>query len=141
MFAPRIVVLVPLLMVVRVLRSYAFLSAQFTVARLYEAKPFLRNSHSSLVEPQKYKLGSFVAQFPDIYPALQHLKNASRVLPLVKVDLHIKNIRNAQRKHSAQSIDTLMKALTVPITKIISSYERGIKHLHPFEACSAMLLR
>lgn len=84
-------------------------------------------------QQQAIKLGSFVARFPDIYPAVQHYKIASKSMYKVRLDKRIKNVRNAYRKHAATSIDALMKGLTVPLTKIIASYESGIKGLHPYE--------
>lgn len=79
------------------------------------------------------KTGSFLASLPDVHPSATHFRRAMRSTRDIKVDSEIKNIRNANRKHSAQVIDTLMQALTKPITEMLNTYQKQLKRLHPFE--------
>jgi hypothetical protein len=79
------------------------------------------------------KIGSFKNSFDDIFEGPIHFSRASKVLRTIHEDKTIKNVRNRYRKHSAQSLDSLMQALTVPITKIIDSYNNFRSDLHPYE--------
>lgn len=81
------------------------------------------------------KTGTYIRQWPDIFRAPTHYKRALRNLKTVSTDNSIKNARNQQRKFAAQSLDALMKGLTVPITQLITLYQFGFRTLHPFEVC------
>ena len=83
--------------------------------------------------------GAFKLYLPDIYVSKTHYKRAIKKLKDVKADSTIKNIRNQNRKLTAQSLDSLMKALTVPITESVTAYEEILKKLHPFEQTVAEL--
>jgi nucleolar GTP-binding protein len=88
---------------------------------------------------QAEKTGMYIRNWPEVYPAPTHFKRALRSLKHVSVDTSIKNIRNKERKYAAQQLDTLMKALTVPITQLITLYQFGFRTLHPFEQTVANL--
>lgn len=79
------------------------------------------------------KTGTYIRQWPDIYRAPTHFKRAQRALKQVTIDNSITNARNKERKYAAQQLDALMKALTVPITQLITLYQYGFRTLHPFE--------
>lgn len=83
--------------------------------------------------------GSFKKQLVDVFPSETHYKRALRGLKGVKADTSIRNIRNQTRKLAAQTLDELMKQLTVPITEILSIYKALFRQLHPFEATVAEL--
>ena len=61
------------------------------------------------------------------------MSGALRALKLIKADYSVKNIRNQERKLTAQSMDALMKGLTVPISEILNAYTTTFRNLHPFE--------
>ena len=84
------------------------------------------------------KTGAFKAM-PETFPSATHYKRALRALKLVKPDPNVKNIRNQNRKFTAISMDTLMKALTAPITEVLTHFTSTFKTLHPFEATVADL--
>lgn len=79
------------------------------------------------------KTGDFFQQLPEIYPSDFYFKKALKQARTIKIDSSIKNVRNANRKHAAQVMDGLMKALTVPITNVLNIYKKDIKRLHPYE--------
>eukprot|EP01041_Mallomonas_annulata_P004631 gene4631-9192_t len=83
--------------------------------------------------------GSFKRNLPEVYAAETHFKRALRSLNRIHIDSTIKNQRNQNRKYAAQSLDALMKGLTVPITKVLDSYKDTYRTLHPFEATVAEL--
>lgn len=60
-------------------------------------------------------------------------------MTVIKPDANIKNLRNQQRKFAAQTMDALMKGLTVPISNILDSYKKTFRELHPYEATVADL--
>jgi len=84
------------------------------------------------------KTGAFKAM-SETFPGPTHYKRALRALKVVKPDVNIKNVRNRERKLTAVSMDTLMKALTVPISELLTLYTSTLKTLHPFEATVADL--
>lgn len=83
--------------------------------------------------------GAFRKRFPHLNSPEIHFKKAEIAMKKIKVDNTIKNVRNARRKHAAQSLDALMKALTVPISRSIDAYRKTIFDLHPFESTVANL--
>jgi len=80
--------------------------------------------------------GTFFKSVANIYPSEIHFERALRGLKAIKHDSKIKNIRNANRKFAAISLDTLMKALTVPLTQLLDIYNSKVKNLHPYEVRS-----
>lgn len=86
----------------------------------------------------KKKTGAFKAM-SETFPGPTHYKRALRALKVVKPDINIKNVRNKERKLTAVSMDALMKALTVPISELLTLYTSTLKTLHPFEATVADL--
>lgn len=83
--------------------------------------------------------GAFKKKLIDVYPSSTHYKRALRGLKGIKADLSIKNARNQNRKLAAQTLDELMKKLTIPITDILNTYRSAFRDLHPFEATVADL--
>ena len=83
--------------------------------------------------------GAFRKILPDVFEGKTHYKRALRSLAGVSYDQTMKNLRNRHRKFAAQSLDVLMKALTVPLTNVIKGYPKTLKELHPFEATVANL--
>ena len=79
------------------------------------------------------------SKIPNVYPGTTHFKRALKSLKLVRPDGTIKNQRNRYRKHAAESLDTIMKGLTMPITAILDSYMVMLQSLHPYEAAVADL--
>jgi hypothetical protein len=90
-------------------------------------------------------VGSFFRSLPNVYPGPIHYKRASKSLKSIKLDPKIKNIRNANRKLAAQSLDSLMKSLTIPITQLLNAYKTNIRKLHPYEVntitCNHLILQ
>ena len=90
--------------------------------------------------PQSKTTGAFKTNLPDTFPSQTHYKRALRALKLIKADYSVKNIRNQERKLTAQSMDALMKGLTVPISEIINAYSTTFRNLHPFEVRKCIFL-
>ena len=88
---------------------------------------------SSLKMAVSRTTGAFKRNLPDIHPAPIHFKRALRGLKKVKYDITIKNVRNMNRKFAAETMDCIMKELTVPITKTLDIYRKTFNELHPFE--------
>ena len=83
--------------------------------------------------------GAFKKELPDVFVASTHHRRALRSLKDIKQDMTIKNYRNRRRKFAAQTMDQLMKGLTVPLTTILKSYKRTLSNLHPYESTVADL--
>lgn len=88
-----------------------------------------------VAQPAIQKTGVFISQLPEVYPSEIYFKKAMKKTREIKIDPTIKNLRNANRKLGAQVLDGLMKALTMPITKILNIYKKEMRELHPYEVC------
>ena len=55
------------------------------------------------------KAVAFKAQLPDIFVGQTHFRRALRTLKSIEIDLKVNNLRDRQRKHTASSLDALMK--------------------------------
>ncbi len=95
--------------------------------------PLTKRQFSTPVVPTILKTGTFIHQLPEIYPSDVYFKKAIKKTREVKIDPTIKNLRNANRKHCAIVLDTLMKALTMPITNVLNIHKNEMKQLHPYE--------
>lgn len=51
----------------------------------------------------------------------------------------IKNARNRARKHGAERLDAVTKALCLPLRDCVDGYKRELRRLHPFERVVADL--
>jgi hypothetical protein len=80
------------------------------------------------------KTGAFKNILTEIHAGPTLYKLALKSLSHVKADETIKNVRNKHRKLSAQSLDAVMKGLTVPITRTLESYDIIFRRIHPYEA-------
>ena len=85
------------------------------------------------------KTGAFKSKLPDLLAGETHFRRAYRGTKSVRIDESIKNNRAQNRKLTAESLDTLMKGLTVPITAALDAYRNIFRSLHPFEATVAEL--
>jgi hypothetical protein len=78
------------------------------------------------------KTGAF-KKMPEAVVSETHYQKAVKKIKIIRLDGSIKNVRNASRKFSAESIDALMKYLTVPISDLLNAYKNILFKLHPFE--------
>jgi nucleolar GTP-binding protein len=74
-----------------------------------------------------------------VKPPADLISNARKSLYQVKKDTEMKNIRLRIRKYGAETINTFMIALCVPLRDIVDGYKREWKRLHPFERVVADL--
>jgi hypothetical protein len=51
----------------------------------------------------------------------------------------IKNARNRARKHGAETMDAITKALCIPLRDCVKGYRTELRRLHPFEKVVADL--
>lgn len=94
---------------------------------------------SRLVGSNNVATGAFKTLLPDVFVGPTHYTRALRQLNAVTPDQAINNLRDRNRKFAAQSIDTLMKGLTIPLTEILYAYRITLSSLHPYEATVANL--
>ena len=78
-------------------------------------------------------------RLPMVKPPADLISNARKSLYKVKVDSEMKNIRLRIRKYGAETINTLMISLCVPLRDIVDGYKSEWKRLHPFERVVADL--
>jgi hypothetical protein len=77
--------------------------------------------------------GAFKNILPEIHAGPTHYKRALKSLANVKIDESMRNVRNKQRKYCAQTLDAVMKGLTIPITKTLDAYKFIFTRVHPYE--------
>lgn len=106
----------------------------------FEAYKFARSETAlkAVKAPKSKTTGAFKTKLPDTYPSQTHYKRALKGLSQIKADYAVKNIRNQERKLTAQSMDALMKGLTKPISEILTAYTTTFRNLHPFEVGAAV---
>ena len=107
-----------------------YIFGRYSVAKTFRV---FSNVKSAAPSTEIKKTGAFISQLPEIYPADVYFKKALKKTREIKIDSTMKNIRNANRKHAAQVMDGLMKALTMPITNLLGIYKKQMKELHPYE--------
>jgi hypothetical protein len=83
--------------------------------------------------------GAFRTQIPNVFCGETHFKRALRFLKVVKPDYKVNNIRNRNRKFTAESLNALMNGLTRPITEVLDIYIKLLYELHPYEVNSFVL--
>jgi nucleolar GTP-binding protein len=79
-------------------------------------------------------MGAFKSDLPDLYTGPTHMRRGLRSLKNLKPDVNIKNQRDRARKYAAMSLDTLMKGLTIPLTRTLKAYNDVFRNAHPFES-------
>jgi hypothetical protein len=86
------------------------------------------------------RTGAFAKSWPVVHLGPSHYRNAYKTAQkTVKVDKTIKNQRNQARKHSAIFIDSVMQALTKPLSQYLLLYSNNFRSLHPYETTVAQL--
>jgi nucleolar GTP-binding protein len=78
-------------------------------------------------------------RLPVVKPPADFLSSARKSLYKVKVDTEMKNIRLRIRKYGAETINTFMISLCLPLREIVDGYKREWRRLHPFERVVADL--
>lgn len=91
------------------------------------------------IKLSRVQTGAFKNGLPDVFIGSTHFRRGLKSLQGITPDERINNLRDRNRKYSAQSLDALMKGLTVPLTDLLLSYKKTLKSLHPFEATVANL--
>jgi len=98
---------------------------------------YVRMAHVSSI-PTKFNTntrttGAFKRSLPEVFHSSTHFKRALKGIRKIKYDSNIKNVRNMNRKYAAESLDALMKELTIPITRALKIFAQTVVSLHPFE--------
>lgn len=120
--------------------SFPLLSKVQKCNKLFRQSNIIFMSTKIEIDELVHDTGAFKSRLPNINLPLKHYTRAQKLAwKEVKLDYTIKNVRNSNRKFAAQSLDSLMKGLTVPITAILNSYKQTLRTLHPYEATVANL--
>lgn len=89
--------------------------------------------------PKKQQNTGGLRRLPVVKPANELIAKARKFVWAVKPDTSIKNARNRARKHGAERIDAVSKALCLPLRDCVDGYKRELRRLHPFERVVADL--
>ena len=123
------------------IRSYGIqnIRSKLQLLKASSSSSSISGSQSTRSLSQITVTGSFKRELPDVFIGSTHFRRALKSLKEVKPDMNIKNHRNRRRKYAAQTLDSLMKGLTVPLTNILKSYKYTMNNLHPYEKTVADL--
>ncbi|KAL7430256.1 hypothetical protein ACHAXM_002096 [Skeletonema potamos] len=73
-------------------------------------------------------------QLPPLQPATEILSRSQRqTYQSIKDDNTISNVKRRTQKRGAQTIDLLCQKLCSPLKETVTTYERTLKYMHPFE--------
>ena len=78
-------------------------------------------------------------RLPVVKSAQELVDRSKKVARSVRADTSIKNARNRARKHGAETMDAITKALCIPLRDCIKGYKTELRRLHPFEKVVADL--
>jgi len=78
-------------------------------------------------------------RLPVVKSPTELINKARKVAFQTKADVNEKNARNRARKHGAETMDGLTKALCVPLRDVVDGYKYELRRLHPFEKVVADL--
>ena len=78
-------------------------------------------------------------RLPVVKSAQELIDKSKKVARSVRADPSIKNARNRARKHGAETLDAITKALCVPLRDCVKGYKTELRRLHPFEKVVADL--
>lgn len=78
-------------------------------------------------------------KLPVVKPGAELIAKARKIIFKITPDASIKNARNRARKHGAERLDAVTKALCLPLRDCVDGYKRELRRLHPFERVVADL--
>jgi len=78
-------------------------------------------------------------KLPVVKPGNELIAKARKIVYKIAPDASIKNARNRARKHGAERLDAVTKALCLPLRDCVDGYKRELRRLHPFERVVADL--
>jgi len=78
-------------------------------------------------------------RLPVVKSAQELIDKSKKVAHSVRADTSIKNARNRARKHGAETLDAVTKALCIPLRDCVKGYKTELRRLHPFEKVVADL--
>ena len=97
-----------------------------------------KESTSAIQRKQSANTGG-LRRLPVLKPEIELINRARKNARLVPSDASIGNIRNRAKKHAAQTLDTIIQSLCIPLRDVIRGYETEFRRLHPFEKVVADL--
>eukprot|EP00978_Attheya_sp_CCMP212_P001584 scaffold3243_cov47-Attheya_sp.AAC.7 len=78
-------------------------------------------------------------RLPIIKRPIELVDRSKKVAKQIRADPAIKNARNRARKHGAETMDAITKALCIPLRDCVKGYRTELRRLHPFEKVVADL--
>jgi nucleolar GTP-binding protein len=78
-------------------------------------------------------------RLPVVKSTTELINKARKVAFQTRADTNVKNARNRARKHGAETMDAITKALCVPLRDVVKGYKYELRRLHPFEKVVADL--
>ena len=119
--------------------SASLLRAQKEGASSATATQQGKKKSKSKSKKQKDSNTGGLRRLPVVKSAQELIDKSKKVARSVRADTSIKNARNRARKHGAETMDAITKALCIPLRDCIKGYKTELRRLHPFEKVVADL--
>jgi nucleolar GTP-binding protein len=78
-------------------------------------------------------------RLPVVKSPIELINRARKSARQIRADSTLKNARNRARKHGAETMDAITKALCIPLRDVVNGYNYELRRLHPFEKVVADL--
>lgn len=132
---------------VQFMRSHSYSSSPRASATLLHAQNEGASSATATQQSKKKKKNKKqkdsntggLRRLPVVKSAQELIDKSKKVARSVRADTSIKNARNRARKHGAETMDAITKALCIPLRDCIKGYKTELRRLHPFEKVVADL--
>ena len=116
---------------------------QYSITRMFSLTTNNNTSSSTSLSttnklPRTPNTGG-LRKLPVVKRSTELISKAKRAGWQIKPDVNMKNARNRARKHGAERLDAITKALCVPLRDAIRGYQNELRRLHPFERVVADL--
>lgn len=109
------------------------LSAENSQKSITAAKPLPKKSNG-----RSSNTGG-LRRLPVVKSPIELINRARKSARQIRADSGLKNARNRARKHGAETMDAMTKALCIPLRDVVNGYNYELKRLHPFEKVVADL--
>jgi GTP1/Obg family GTP-binding protein len=97
-------------------------------------KPKRNNDKNNKSKQKPQSNTGKLRQLPPLQPATEILSRSQRLTyQSIKDDTTISNVKRRTQKRGAQTIDLLCQKLCAPLKETVTTYERTLKYMHPFE--------
>lgn len=98
-----------------------------------------KKQHNQNLKKKKNSDTGGLRRLPVIKSPTELINKSRKIAFQTRADSNVKNARNRARKHGAETLDAVTKALCIPLRDLVKGYKYELRRLHPFEKVVADL--